>query len=122
MLNMHFLPDEPIKTFADDHEEKDASRKDALGFAAFADQLHRAIKGAQSPFVFGVLGDWGTGKTSILHLLEARLKTENTYIPIWFDAWRYENETNILYPLLHAIQKCHKAMAPEKGPQFESAF
>ncbi len=114
MLTMHFLPDQPVLTLEDD----------ALGFTAFADQLHGAILGARSPFVFGVLGDWGTGKTSILRLLEARLNGEGTTtVPIWFDAWRYENETNILYPLLHAIRKCHtQKIAKPKDDRFGRAF
>jgi len=43
MLNMHFLPDQPMLALEDD----------ALGFTAFADQLHSAILGARLPFVFG---------------------------------------------------------------------
>jgi len=44
MLTMHFLPDQPVLALEDD----------ALGLTAFADQLHGAILGARSPFVFGV--------------------------------------------------------------------
>lgn len=87
-MDMFFLPDTPITALDDD----------ALDFAPFARQLHAALIGTQPPFVFGVLGDWGTGKTSILRLLEAQLNETGVCIPIWFDAWRYENETNILYP------------------------
>ena len=119
-MSMHFLPDQPL-TSAD---------ADALGFTPFVDQLHRAILGARPPFVFGVLGDWGTGKTSILRMLESRLTGNGAlsddgglrYIPIWFDAWRYENEANTLYPLLHAIRKSHEQVAKPQQDGFLRAF
>lgn len=112
MLRMNFLPDQPVLALHDD----------ALKADQFAEQLYGAVTGAQPPFVFGVLGDWGTGKTSVLRLLEARLNADDICIPIWFDAWRYENETNILYPLLHAIQQCHQRIAPHKSERFATAF
>ena len=62
-----------------------------------------------------MLGDWGTGKTSALKTLEARLNAilknkafvsgESVHKPIWFNAWRYENEANLVYALLKATQQ-----------------
>jgi hypothetical protein len=108
-LFMRFLPDEPINS------------GDLLGFDEFVDLIHNAIQQTQTPFVYGVLGDWGVGKTSILRLLQARFefsltqlqqrelyKSHEYHVPIWFNAWKYENETNIIYPLLHAIETDYK--------------
>ncbi|MGJ5632050.1 KAP family P-loop NTPase fold protein [Nostoc sp. CALU 1950] len=97
---MRFLPDEAI---SDDTE-------DFLGFSDFVNLLKLSIYNTQTPFVYGVLGDWGVGKTSILQLLKNRLINDldsgrKLFIPIWFNAWKYENETNIIYPLLYAIKQ-----------------
>jgi len=101
-LHMRFLPDEPI-THLD---------ADLLGYSEFVTDIETAIRYTQTPFVYGVLGDWGTGKTSILRLLEARFTADQSdddrplyVVPIWFNAWEYETETNLIYPLLHAVKR-----------------
>jgi hypothetical protein len=98
-MKMRFLPDKPIENWT----------QDQLKLGKFVDQLRTAIENTETPFVFGVLGDWGTGKTSALNLLKDSFitkKGDRTYfIPIWFNAWFYENEANIVYPLLYAIKK-----------------
>jgi hypothetical protein len=102
---MQFIQDAPIA------EERD----DALGLGDFVQTIERGLRGTQAPFVFGVIGDWGCGKTSVMKLLCARMDNglrshearvgESVFVPIWFDAWLYENEASVVYPLLHAIQK-----------------
>ncbi|MCP4393176.1 MAG: hypothetical protein GY804_02760 [Alphaproteobacteria bacterium] len=99
-MKMRFLPDEPITD----------KTEDIIGFSDFADLLRNSIYNTKAPFVYGVLGDWGVGKTSILNLLKNELTNDlqsgaNSFIPIWFNAWQYENEANIIYPLLYAIKK-----------------
>lgn len=106
-MRMRFLPDEPLR------EQK----ADLFGLSPFVDLVVRALENTSSPFVFGVLGDWGTGKTSILRLLDASLRSRggaNTphLLPIWFDAWRYENEVNAVYPLLHSIKRSYDQSVP----------
>ena len=65
-MKMRFLPDEPIT--------KDT--EDSLKFMAFVKLLQKSIYNTETPFVYGVLGDWGVGKTSILRLLENELKND----------------------------------------------
>lgn len=99
-MKMRFLPDEPITN----------SLQDVLGFDDFVELIQTSIYNTETPFVYGVLGDWGSGKTSILRLLENRLDKDlkngaHPFVPIWFNAWEYENEANIVYPLLYAIKR-----------------
>jgi hypothetical protein len=106
-MRIRFLPDEPILD----------GLQQVLGFDDFLELLQASVCGAQPPFVFGVLGDWGSGKTSVLRLLEGRLNRDlqdgrQAIIPIWFDAWRYENEANQIYPLLYAIKRDYAERVP----------
>ena len=98
-MKMRFLPDKPIEF----------EFQDQLKLKEFVGQIWQAVENTETPFVFGILGDWGTGKTSALNLLKDSLtkdKSEKAYfVPIWFNAWLYENEANIVYPLLYAIKK-----------------
>ena len=78
--------------------------------------------------MFGVHGDWGLGKTSFLHQLQWHLTCEcpqqpesvtnemetmleeghsrykDTIQAVWFDAWRYQNETAPVVALLHEMR------------------
>lgn len=97
-MKMRFLPDTPIKSVTDD----------VLEFGPFVELIEQSLKNTEPPFVYGIVGDWGTGKTSILQMLREKLTIgldrQRIFIPIWFNAWKYENETNIIYPLLFAIK------------------
>lgn len=114
---MQFLPDEPIETEQDD----------LLHFDDFIDLVQMAIRETKPPFVYGVLGDWGVGKTSILNLLRKRFEESfgqdgpYSFIPIWFNAWEYENQTNIVYPLLHTIKAAHAAYVAQHSQGIDTA-
>jgi predicted KAP-like P-loop ATPase len=111
---MRFIADKPISN----------SSEDLFQFRQFVDLIESAVRATQTPFVYGVLGDWGTGKTSVLRLLEARFRDESgairrfpdgkeIFVPIWFDAWKYENEAHIVYPLLYAIKQQYERDVPQ---------
>lgn len=98
-MEMKFLPDEPINS-------KDG---DLLGFNEFVDLIKSSVSNTETPFVYGVLGDWGVGKTSVLQSLKSCMSSDldskvGNLVPIWFNAWKYENEANIIYPLLYALK------------------
>jgi hypothetical protein len=95
----------------------------------FVKSLAEQIAGCTPPQVFGVHGEWGAGKTSVLkqiqrHLSEpttagaVRDKTSpaddaNVPLPsaywestftIWFEAWRYQHEAVPIIALLHEMR------------------
>lgn len=95
--------------------EKDDSRGDGLGFAHYADVLSRAAIGTPGPLTIGVFGEWGTGKTSLMRMVERRFEGDGDVITIWFNAWQYEQDDNPLIPLVGTI-----VQALEKNRTFSS--
>lgn len=87
---MHLLDDNP-------------TTEDKLGFARTADAIVETIKSApRRPLTVGVFGGWGTGKTSLMQMVEARLK-EGRIKTIWFNAWKYSGKEVIWNALIQTI-------------------
>jgi ABC-type branched-subunit amino acid transport system ATPase component len=61
------------------------------------------------PNTFGLYGDWGTGKSTLLNFLkeETEKQDEETVEVIEFDPWKYENteQKDLLFALLRKISK-----------------
>jgi len=85
--------------------EGDKNRIDGLGFETYAQVLAQAAKDTVGPFTIGVFGEWGTGKTSLLRLIERRLTNDPDVITVWFNAWRYEKEDHPIVPFVFTIFK-----------------
>lgn len=99
---------------------------DHLNHAGHVREVARMVEACQPPYVLGIHGDWGTGKTSFLHKLHLCLAGKNSGYPkaeeiagklwgtdykprphietIWFDAWRYQFESNPVVALLNEIR------------------
>jgi predicted KAP-like P-loop ATPase len=85
----------------------DAAGMDRLDRArvagALCDLLHAPA--TETPLVVGIFGDWGTGKTSLMRLLEAELLARgaaegNQLLTLWFDAWKYARQEQSLWRAL----------------------
>jgi hypothetical protein len=78
------------------------TERPGLGFGEYVEAIADAVRGGRPPqFTIGIYGPWGSGKSSILRALEDRLTHEDDVIPVFFDAWRYEQSEHIIVPLLH---------------------
>lgn len=42
------------------------------------------------PVTVGVYGDWGSGKSSVIHLLRERIAAEPDLLAVYFNGWRFE--------------------------------
>lgn len=93
-----FAPEQPIEVV-----EGDIFKNDLLNHREFVERLSSIMKGVKPPFTLGVYGEWGTGKTSAMGLLKALLD-QNQYPTCWFDAWKYEGQDNLLFPLFKSIE------------------
>lgn len=91
-------------------------------------QVADVVAQCETPQVFGVSGEWGSGKTSFLCGIEKKLsgkchltpnaKAENIPLKyqnvkvVWFEAWRYQHEPAPVAALLHEI--CSQLSTIEK--------
>ena len=74
------------------------------------DELYRMILFGPAPQTIAVSGEWGSGKTSLMKLARKRLTQDTDSDPkgvptIWFNAWRYENDENLVLPMLATIRQ-----------------
>lgn len=77
--------------------------QDGLGFSSYARAIVTAVRDTNGPLTIGIFGEWGTGKTSLMQLVQDALKGDDKIFPIWFNAWQYEQEEHPLVPLIGTI-------------------
>ncbi|MCK4398529.1 MAG: AAA family ATPase [Methanophagales archaeon] len=79
--------------------------EDGLGFDPYVNILLEAINNfdARSPLTIGIHGSWGSGKTSLMRMLEKRFEDDNSVKTIWFNAWAHGREEQIGLALLQQV-------------------
>ena len=100
---------ESLKIISDNTENRENI---AFGFDAYANAIAELIatKSNKTPFTIGISGSWGSGKTTLMKQVENLLLKE---IPndgnfreirtVWFQAWKYKDEDEILAALINDI-------------------
>jgi predicted KAP-like P-loop ATPase len=81
---------------------------DFLGYRSYVEVLADiCTQSSLAPLTLGVFGPWGSGKTSLMSMLQRRLDDGAAGITgvktIWFNAWRYEGRDEAQSALIHAI-------------------
>jgi hypothetical protein len=76
-----------------------------LGFGHYARALTDLIVGGRAEFAIGIFGGWGSGKTTLMRAIMRRLDACENVVPVWFAAWRYEKDPNLLLPLLDVLRE-----------------
>lgn len=79
--------------------------EDCLGYAAYVDTLKAvALASDIAPVTIGVFGDWGSGKTSLMRMLQHALPTdEEGTLSVWFNPWQFEGKDEVQTALIHSI-------------------
>ncbi|ACN16484.1 conserved hypothetical protein [Desulforapulum autotrophicum HRM2] len=107
----------PVQIISDAPQKREAD----FGFAAYVDTIADliAFEENQTPLVIGVYGKWGSGKTTLMKSIAHKLDTDEKYQggtpyrnskTVWFQAWKYKDEDEILAAL---IEQIFKAMAKD---------
>lgn len=55
------------------------------------------------PLTIGVFGDWGSGKSSIMRMLEEKFKSDEKVLTIYFNSWLFESYEDAKISLLENI-------------------
>lgn len=82
---MNWVSDNPIESHLEDK----------LNFKKSATVLTKFILKSDTPISIGINGKWGSGKTSLMQLIEENLKDESEILISRFDTWKYSNEKEI---------------------------
>lgn len=84
------------------------SASDQLHFYRFINAIENKVLDREDtkPFVVGVYGKWGYGKSTLLRMLAEKLKEEpEKWEIVEFSPWMYRNEKSLLLPLLATLSK-----------------
>ncbi len=103
------MPDDSLPTSILDDLPAD---RDALDFGPYIATLADIIASpaTRTPLTIGVFGTWGSGKTSLLRMVRARLP--KSFRVAWFDAWKYERETTLWRALLLQVLTALREAVP----------
>ena len=115
----YLIPDNPIETIGDGNPDSFQFGPFVETFISLAMNKHNG-----TPFTVVIDGLWGSGKTSLMKMTEARLdmekknfaelgdkkkaefkKTSRPCKTFWFNAWKYSNDDHLLTALLLVMFK-----------------
>lgn len=105
----------PVYIISDSPEDS----SDLFGFDAYARTIAGVIanKDNRTPLVIGIYGAWGSGKTTLMKTVQhflGRTEYQNKEFyrkckSVWFQAWKYSKEEEILAALIEEIFRTMKA-------------
>ena len=100
------------------------SEHDFLNFTEVADQIATlATNPGLLPISIGVFGSWGTGKSTVLQLVEGKLPKsgENAPIIVRFDAWMYQGFDDARAALMEVVSRKLLSLAESKETFIDKA-
>ena len=80
------------------------TKDDLLNFKDYSDLLTNVVVNSETPSTIGIFGDWGSGKTSLMLMIDEHLQKKNIKT-IWFNAWKYDKEEALWRALIFSILK-----------------
>lgn len=91
---------------------------DLLGFEYLVDQLEVVLTDPRlRPVTVGALGDWGSGKTSLMFMTAERLRARDGYGVVTFSPWRYESTEEVKAQLMSSVLRELGRWIDKLGPE-----
>ena len=93
--------------------------QDLLGYTVHASLLKKVVTNEKNlPITVGLYGDWGSGKSSILKILEEQLKSDEDAVVVYFDGWSFESfddaKMALIQGIVDALEKDERFLAKVK--------
>jgi len=99
------LPEESIADVLVSDRPVEEPTGDVLAFTQIACGLSRFLRNENTnpPLTIAITGEWGTGKSSLMNLVRADLRSYK-FRPVWFNAWHHQKEEQMFAALLESIK------------------
>ncbi|WP_037321276.1 P-loop NTPase fold protein [Salegentibacter sp. Hel_I_6] len=87
---------------------------DSLNFLPFAEKIQNIIRGYSNnpePLTIGIYGKWGTGKSSLLNLIENNIEIfhkeeeDKPYIKFHYNPWLYQTKEEMLFDFFDTLSR-----------------
>lgn len=100
--------------------------KDLLGYSIHVSLLKDVVTNPKNlPITVGLYGDWGSGKSSILKILQEQLEKDDNTVVVYFDGWSFESfddaKMSLIQGIVDALENNEKFFAKVKDDT-EGAF
>lgn len=80
--------------------------EDLLGFRVHSELICDLIRNENLlPLTIGLFGDWGSGKSSLLKIIEEQLKDDENTLVLYYNGWVFEGYDDAKAALLESIVK-----------------
>lgn len=90
---------------------------DLCGFDYLVDQLELILKDPDlRPVTVGLSGGWGSGKSSLMKMAQARLEADERNVCCSFSPWRFEDYDDIKHSLMATVLDALQRRVPTEGP------
>ncbi len=84
------------------------AKVDKLAFDRYVNAIYNNALNSndiKAPFVVGLYGPWGSGKSTLIKMLKNRIEGDKQWEVVEFSPWVYRNEKSLLVPLLAVLAK-----------------
>lgn len=107
----------PALGFSDSPLSRDGV--DRLGISTYYEGLAKFICGCRTPMTIAVQGDWGSGKTSAMNLVERKVDDTGRVKTLFFNTWHYSQLGMGDHVILALMNELIEMIAPDSRELLE---